>query len=523
MSDSKITTTMTKIEKKLNFFVEKTAISLIIVIMLSLLIRMYYFPYGVPLTLDAFGYFSYATDTSILGHFPFGYNFPNNGWPALLAIFFSIFHFTNFLDYMTLERLLSVSISVLTIIPVYFLCHRFFNKTYSLLGASLFAFEPHIIQNSLLGITEPLYIVLVTISLYFLLSNNKKFVYASFGMTSLSAIVRYEGLVLFFVLSIIFFVRFRKEGKVIAKYLLAVGIFVLILLPMALVRIQTTGEDGLTSDLASGAHVVLKASTSEKSKLGLFQFAVTGFENLFKYLGWISLPFFVFFLPTGLYFIFRNRNQNNLTIIISLITLSIPALYAYAREIQDTRYLLVLIPLFCVISILTIQTIDNKMKNHKIFLILLVGGVLLSSTIYLDVKKYDYEHQREAFDIAKYVATIATGINSYSPESGYILDAELPQKWPALKLSISFNTAIIPTDNFDSLDRYIESSKNKGLSHLIVDGSINRPPFLNDVFYHEEKYPYLTKIYDSSDYGYKYHVKIYKIDYNIFDKKTKVQ
>ncbi|NDB52245.1 MAG: hypothetical protein EB161_08915, partial [Nitrosopumilaceae archaeon] len=45
----------------------------------------------------------------------------------------------------------------------------------------------------------------------------------------------------------------------------------------------------------------------------------------------------------------------------------------------------------------------------------------------------------------------------------------------------------------------------------------NRNPILNDVFYHEKKYPYLEKIFDSSEHGYKYHVKVFKIDYDKFD------
>ena len=38
-----------------------------------------------------------------------------------------------------------------------------------------------------------------------------------------------------------------------------------------------------------------------------------------------------------------------------------------------------------------------------------------------------------------------------------------------------------------------------------------------NVFKNEEKYPYLIKQYDSIEYGYTYHVKIFKIDYKIFE------
>ena len=72
---------------------------------------------------------------------------------------------------------MSASLSVLTIIPVYLLCKKFVKNEYALLGAGIFVLEPRIIQNSLLGITEPLYIILGSISLLFFLSN--KIVYSS--------------------------------------------------------------------------------------------------------------------------------------------------------------------------------------------------------------------------------------------------------------------------------------------------------------------------------------------------------
>jgi hypothetical protein len=64
-----------------------------------------------------------------------------------------------------------------------------------------------------------------------------------------------------------------------------------------------------------------------------------------------------------------------------------------------------------------------------------------------------------------------------------------------------------------SLIEFIDSSQDKGLAHLAVDGREHQPEFLKDVFYHDERYPYLEKIYDSSELGMKYHVKIYEIDF----------
>ena len=74
---------------------------------------------------------------------------------------------------------------------------------------------------------------------------------------------------------------------------------------------------------------------------------------------------------------------------------------------------------------------------------------------------------------------------------------------------------------YASLDEFIDISKNDAspsikfndVTHIVADEIPNRPEFLKDVFKNEEKFPYLTKIYDSSEHGYEYHLKIFRIDY----------
>ena len=507
------------LEKKLDFLARHVPLSLLIIGVVSFLSRLNYFPYQVPLALDAFGYFLYATDTSILGHLPTGYALPNNGWPIFVSFFFMLFHSNNFLDYMTLQRIVSISVSTLTVIPVYLLARRFFDKRYSLIGALLFAFEPHIIQNSLLGITEPLYIFLISVALFLFLCDRLKVIYLSFAVAALCAMVRYEGIFLFILLSIMFFVHFRKERKILPRYAIALGVFVLLLLPMAYVRIQTMGYDGLTSHWTAGvkASVTLSSEGSSTHSNSLLHFVGGGFENLTKYLGWTSLPFWIFFVPTGVYLILKERNYKNAFLILGLIILSVPSLYAYSREIPDPRYLYVLFPSYSVISLFTIRKIIERTRNWNLLLVLTACAVLISCAAYLDIKQYNYGHQLEAYNTDKFIFKTATGVNDFYPEDSYLSPSGLPDNWPVLKSALPPQTQKISTSGFNSLQNYIKNSRANGLTHLVVDDQQARPNFLNDVFYHEKKYPYLIKIYDSTDFNYKYHIKVYNIDYDKFD------
>lgn len=501
---------------RLDIITNNVPLSLTIICAISIFFRLYYFPYDIPLTHDAVSYFWYAIDTNVLGHFPTDYKFPNTGWPMLLSGFFGILHSNNFVDYMTVQRLGTVIISVLTIIPIYFLCRRFFSNSISIIGALLFAFEPHMIQNSILGLTDTLYILLVTVSFVLLQSSNKKLVYLSFAIAALSALVRYEGILFIIVLTTIFLIRFRKERKIVLKYALAFSIYVLVLLPIVYVRIQSTGEDGLTNQIVAGATVTTNiASNQSNISPSLASFLSNGFQNLIKYTGWVMIPYFVILVPIGVVLGFKRKNPHYFGVILSIIVLAIPALYAYSRDIQETRYLLVLMPFFSVLSLFVIDSIANKTSRRKLFFILLIVGIFASSWIFLELKKVDQEHEREAFTIAQQVAKFTKVTNVYEPESKYLKIAAIGDDFPTLRSSSPPPTITLSTDHTSMVD-FIKSNKDASLTHIVVDDNKNRPDFLKDLFTHDKKYPYLVKVYDSLDHGFKYHVKIYKIDYEKF-------
>ena len=129
-----------------------------ILFFLGTILRFYYTPFQLPLTLDALDNFTYASSINFYQNLPTEWSPPNIGWPLTLSFFFSIISLDNTLEYMQLQRLISIILSSLIFIPVYFLCRRFFNEKISIIGASLFLFEPRIILNSTLGITEPIFI-----------------------------------------------------------------------------------------------------------------------------------------------------------------------------------------------------------------------------------------------------------------------------------------------------------------------------------------------------------------------------
>jgi len=261
---------------------------LLIIFSVGLIIRLYYLPFDVPIVLDGEFYFWYANDMSILGQIPTGYNSHNNFWPSILSVFFTVNPSTDILDYMNLQRILSVVISTLTIFPMFFLCKKFFSNNFALIGASFFVFDPRIIINSLLGITEPIYFLVGILIILFSLNKNKKLWYLAFGLAAIFSLIRYEGLIILVPLTITYFWKFKLNKKSILKYGLCILIFVLVLLPMIEARIQATGQDGLTSHIFSGVNYVSNTLSGTNEKQDRTEFLKDGVLNSLMYLGWIE-------------------------------------------------------------------------------------------------------------------------------------------------------------------------------------------------------------------------------------------
>lgn len=328
--------------------------------------------------------------------------------------------------------------------------------------------------------------------------------------------MRYEGFLFIVVLSVLFFITHKKEKRKFAKFAFTVCVYILILLPSMYVRIHDTGDDGLTSHVIAGATAPVKITANEANQgQALVLFVANGFESLFKYLGWMTIPYFVFLIPIGLFFMFKNEKRNRFMIIFSVVVLSVPALYAYSRGIQETRYLLILIPFFAVFSLFVIEKITIRIQKRNIVLFLIIIGILASSLTFLELKKIDLEYEREAFEIAQQVTKITNVTNVYYPESKYLKITTIPQnRFPLLSTEITPPITTISTDGSNSVIEFIKNNKNAGLTHLVADSDADRPQFLKDLFNHDEKYPYLTKVFDSNSIGFKYHVKVYKINYD---------
>ena len=158
---------------------KQVIISLVIIGIISIFLKLYFIDFSTYIVSDTTSYalnaFSYINNdfTPIQNK--------NPGWPIFISIFFQLFESESFIEYGNIIRILSISIATLTILPVYLLARKWFPQKYSIVAASFFAFEPHLINNSTLGLSEPLFILGIILATIFILQKNHNwYFYISF-------------------------------------------------------------------------------------------------------------------------------------------------------------------------------------------------------------------------------------------------------------------------------------------------------------------------------------------------------
>ena len=489
----------------------ETKLAFVIIFSVGLGLRLFYFPYELPLFADGMDNFTYATAINFYGNLPNEWAPANIGWSIFSSFWFSLVDLDSSLDYMQFQRILSIILSSLTIIPIYYLCRKFFSSKISLVGAALFAFEPRIILNSTLGITEPLFILLGISSLIIFLRFSKKGILTAFALASFATIVRSEGIFLFITISILFFIKFKLSKEILKTYLPALIIFLLLLAPISMYKTEVSGNDAMFDRVVGATNQVISISNDNKDNQIL-----EGIELFIKYLGWIMIPIFLLFLPFGMIQLFRKKTKELNFILIFLVSSSIPILYAYVVQAQDTRYFYFLYPIFCLISLFAVETYVSKVKRKNVLIFFLIMGILVASVFFYEYKKIDYEKEMELNKIAQVISDKISGTNFHPNETKYIRATEIPEKWPFLFFEEDHKIKSISTINYNNLEKFVLNSKDD-LTHLIVNDDPNLPKFLQNVYYDEENYEYLNKIFDSKNQGFNHHVKVFEINFEKLD------
>ena len=529
---------------------------LILIIIISLGLKLYTVDFSIPPHTDDLGYILDSMQYNEGDFFLSQKKHP--GWSLVLAPFMAIVNSDDFLDYGSAARILSITISIITIIPMYILARRFFDEKYSLVASSLFAFEPHLNYNSGGALSEPLLILVLILSMNFILSDKTKYHYIAFIFTGFCWWVRLEAIYPVIAIIFIYFIAHRTKSNYLRKFFLCM-IFLLIIISPLFVQRYLQFDDPfyvwysgtiLSDDYAELLTTENKGITDFVEKhgiLGLMDRLATGLMNLFNILIRISFPYLFILIPLGILFSLRPVDQKlknikaNWIMIIAIISI---IMIPFAI-IDERRWIFPIFPFLIILSTIPIQRIANyglntfsfNEKQKSIFLVTTVSIVLLlSCTFTVGIGEFGYglpnsalerekikftEHLVENFDgrilrdavVNDYLAYVNitsddNDFKTFKSPRGKNPYPDLYEPGKVVRMNVYGKTVEELVTNGETISLKYIGILEKG-SYLF--------PFLNGLYYNEENYPYMKKVFDSDEMGYKqFKIKVFEIDYKNF-------
>jgi len=484
------------------------------------------------------------------------------GWSIFISPFFHMTDSNNFLEYVSIARGLGLAISIITIIPMYVLSRKFFDAKYSLCAVGLFAFEPHLNHVSGLGMTEPLYILAIILSLYFILNKNSNYSYLSFLTIGLLWWVRWNGIVMLLIASIIFFTNFKKTPKLFLKYFACLAICLIVVSPMLIERNGQFGSPLFFSQnehMFTGEYATIMAENMMGVEYSAFdyvddhgfgkfieKFVFLGIYNLLFTLFKMSLPYLIFFLPFGILFSLRSFDQEKKYIRSNwiLILISLGAFIFYFAIMPEKRLIYHVYPFLIILAAISLQrlveyglpTFSFNEKQKKICLVGIMCTVLLLSSLY--TLRYEVPDPILSNEEILFAETLENKFDGKILDAGYTLKGlyyvhvmdpdgvfknyKITQNSGAYYMFEfnSENVNLMPTMLYaKSLEDFIEVSYEYELNYISINkkGVILFYPYLDEIYENEDKFPYLTKVFDTENEGFeKLKAKVFEIDYKIF-------
>jgi len=536
-------------------------IYLICLALISLCFKLFLVDFSIPVNSDNLAYVLNG-----IAHSNGDFDHPSArsiGWSLFLSPFFSLMNSNDFLDYSNVAKIISIGVSTATIFLIYKVGRKFFDERYSLVAACLFAYLPYLNYNSVMALSEPLFIFSAIASFYFLLNDKSKFIILALAFAGFSYWIRLNGIILFLIVSITYILTFKKSRIFLKNYGLGLVVFLIIISPMLLQKYEQFGDPFYSSyqdtmfsknyeELISNISLNTKTSASlyiEKNGIldFIYTFFISGFINSVILLSKISFPYLFILIPFGILFSFRAFDQksqytkaNWIFILSSIFLMSF-----ILSVVPEKRFLLFLMPLLVLFSVIPIQrvteyglsTFSLSRKQKDVFLVIVIIIIIILSGLFtLRYDKLDPVLENEKMDFAKYALENLHGntLRDFGGATDYINFVILldHNDFQDFKISswadgternkFAYQETGVSASNIEDL---VLKGESLNLNYLISNQHTTfYYPYIDQVYHNEKQYPYLIKIFDSSEYGYeKLKIKVFEINYEKFHKNFEIK
>ena len=531
------------------FSKKNIALCLISIASISIILKLYFVDFSLPLINDG-QWYSLQAISHINGDFEIH---PKRipGWSLFLTPFYGLINSEDFLVFSNITRIVSILLLTSSILPMYLLGRRFFSEKYSLVAAALLGFEPHLNYWSGFGYAESLYIPLIILTLYFIISKDNKLVFLSFVFAGFMWWARLEGIVMILIISCIFFLLNSRSKKLLLKYFVCIVIFVIVISPVLIQRnnqfddpfylyynehlfVEDYYEEGLKeSDKTASKYIEDQGFAQFTSR-----FLAEGAFNVFEQTIRLSAPYLLILIPFGLLFSLRAFDQNSSYVKANWLVLLLygAIMIIPLAVITERRFLLALLPPLIIFAVIPIQrlieyglsTFSFSSKNKNISLMIILCIILLLSVFFMDrYEKTDNTLENEKLLFADFLITDLDGLifdpaTSRTFDHGYLNFSKLNNPPGNFKNFQVFDDPVFGTGNRvlemygQSLNEIITNAKNLNVKYILVDEE-NNNDILDELYLEKQNYSFLDKIHDTQENGMKkLKIKVFEINFEQF-------
>ena len=542
-------------ETKLQLSRSNVVLYLILIVIISLGLKLYLVDFSLPVNSDNLSYVlnGIAHSNGDFDHSPSR----SIGWSLFLSPFFSLMNSNDFLDYSNVAKIISIGVSTTTIFLIYKVGRKFFDERYSLVAACLFAFLPQLNYNSVMALSEPLFIFSAIASFYFLLNDKSKFIILALAFAGFSYWIRLNGIIFFLIISLIYILTFKKSRIFLRNYGIGLVIFLIIISPILLQKYEQFGDpfyssyqdkmfsnnyEELISNLSSNTEASASSYIENNGILDfMYTFFIIGIFNSMIMLSKLSFPYIFILIPFGILFSFRAFDQksqytkaNWIFILSSILFMSF-----ILSVVPEKRFLLFLMPFLVLFSVIPIHRVTeyglstfslSRNQKNAFLVIVIIIVIILSGLFTLRYEKLDPGLENEKMDFAQYALENLHGntLRDFGGGTDYInsvilLDYNNFQDFKISSLAddterskLAYQEIGVSASNIEDL---ILKGEPLNLNYLISNQHDTfYYPFVDQVYHNEEQYPYLIKIFDSHEHGYeKLKIKVFEIDYEKFN------
>lgn len=498
-----------QIENKIDKVFKFSVFPILLIFLIGFFIRLYFTPFDLPSrSSDAFNFIIIALSfqdswENIAGRYYM--------WSGLLSLIFIPFNFGDYDGYFTIIRLVTISISAVSGLIFYAIAKEIMSKKFALLAMAFFVIEPNIIENSIFGLSESLFLILGLTSFYFTINKSHKFFLLSFVFAGLAFDARTSGAVLFVVPLVALYLRPELKKQFLKYALIGTTLFMIIITPTILDFNSRIGEElsfidpSLTKrDTPSFEH---GSFIKDNKYLGA---TVTGLVHIIR----ISIPYLFLFVPIGI-FAGLKRFDWQIRLIAIIISLTfVMAIPQYTVSVEY-RNLFFITPFLCILSAIGVQHLTSKMKIRNLVLIIIIISIIPTSAIFLSERQPDVELILEKERFAKYLISNFEGTITGSNWNYIKHNIKLPVGSIIVDDEGSKIQLITPDWVIHDRNELIDFLTEFQINYVVVDNERDiRFPVFSEILSNEEDFKFLKKIYDASEFGYQnYKGMLYKVDF----------